>query len=174
MAAGRIAVSSVGGGLLAVALGIATPAVKELEGRRNLPYYDIVNVLTVCDGYAGPLIVPDKKYTDEECDNLTTTEIEKYSSSILKISPHLEWHPMVLASVISFTYNIGTTAYAKSSVARLINEGKFQEGCAFMLKYKYAGGKVLTGLVNRRQYEYSICTATLTAEGMKNVRINNS
>ena len=156
-------------GMIAVALGVATPQIKEFEGRRNIPYYDIVKVLTVCDGHTGPDIKIGKQYSDAECDELTTAEVTKFASGVLKVSPQLAWHPMQLAAAISFSYNVGTGTYAKSSVARLFNEGKFIEACNFLPKYVYAGGKVVNGLAIRRGKEQTICLSTLTVGGMKNV-----
>lgn len=159
-----ITVGGAGAGLVAVALSVATPEIKEFEGRRNVPYYDVVKVLTVCDGHTGPEVVKNKKYSDAECDAITVKDAQKFAAGVLKVSPHLAYHPMQLAAAISFSYNVGTGTYAKSSVARLFNEGKFIEACNFLPKYKYAGGKVYAGLVNRRAREQSICLSTLTAE----------
>ncbi|WP_145531836.1 glycoside hydrolase family protein, partial [Yersinia kristensenii] len=39
-----------------------------LEGRKYVAYYDVVGVLTVCDGHTGKDIIPNKKYSDAECD----------------------------------------------------------------------------------------------------------
>ena len=165
----NIIVGGAGGGLIALALSVATPEIKEVEGRRNLPYYDIVKVLTVCDGHTGPEIVKSKKYEDAECDALTTKDAKKFAEGVLRTSPHLAWHPMQLAAAISFSYNVGTGTYQKSSVARLFNEGRFIEGCNFLLRYNRAGGRVVQGLVNRRERERDICLSTLTKEGMSYV-----
>lgn len=159
----------VGAGLLATALTIATPEITTFEGQRNKAYKDVIGVLTVCAGHTGPDIVVGKVYSDEECHRLTTKDAKKAADGVLKVSPHLVWHPMQLAVAISFSYNVGTGTYAKSSVAKLFNEGKFVEACNFLPKYKYAGGKVFQGLVNRRAREQEICLSTMTADGVKNV-----
>lgn len=158
-----------GTGLLAIALGLATPEIKEFEGRSYTPYKDIVKVLTVCDGHTGSDIVVDKVYSDTECHAMTTKDAAKAATGVLKVSPHLLWHPMQLAAAISFSYNVGTGTYANSTVAKLFNRGDFIGACNFLPNYKYAGGKVVNGLVNRRAREQMICLSTLTVEGMKNV-----
>ena len=164
-----ITVGGAGAGLVAIALGVATPEIKEFEGRRKVPYYDVVKVLTVCDGHTGPEVIKGRVYSDAECDALTTKTAQKFAEGVLKVSPHLAYHPMQLAAAISFSYNVGTGTYAKSSVAKLFNQGKFIEACNFLPKYKYAGGKVYTGLVRRRAREQEICLSTLTPGGMTNV-----
>lgn len=150
-------------------MGTATPEIIQLEGQRNRAYRDIVNVLTVCAGHTGPDIVVDKVYSNEECKKITARDVEKAAVGVLKVSPHLIWHPMQLAATISFTFNIGVGAYSTSSVARLFNVGDFYGACNYMAKYKYAGGKESQGLINRRAREVEICLSTLTADGMKNV-----
>ena len=58
-----------GGAVLAVsAMLVGTVAM--WEGTEYVPYRDIVGVLTVCQGYTGPGIVPGKVYTKAECDQL--------------------------------------------------------------------------------------------------------
>ena len=158
-----------GASLIAVALGIAVPEIKEFEGRRLVPYLDIVKVLTVCDGKTGPEVIVNKVYTHKECDAMTAKDAAKYASGVLKVSPHLAWHPMQLAAAISFSYNVGLGTYQTSTVSKLFNKGDFLGACNFLPNYKYAGGKVSTGLVNRRARERMICLSTLTPEGMKNV-----
>lgn len=167
MARKAIITGGAGAGLLALALGIATPEITTFEGQKNRAYRDVIGVLTVCAGHTGPDIVVNKVYSDEECKKLTLQDGQKAAEGVLKVSPHLIWHPMQLAAAISFAYNVGTGTYAKSTVAKLFNQGKFVEACNFLPKYIYAGGKVFRGLVNRRAREQELCLSTLTVEGMK-------
>lgn len=163
---GRVVGGVVGAGLVGTAVLIAVPEISVFEGRRNVPYYDVVKVLTVCDGTTGPDVVVGKIYTDQECNALTSKDVQKAADGILRVSPHLAWHPMQLASMISFSYNVGTGAYSTSTVARLMNEGKMIEACNFLPNYKFAGGKVWTGLVRRRERERQLCLSTLTPSGV--------
>lgn len=163
-----------GGTLIAVAVAAILPRIQTLEGDRSIPYRDIANVLTVCSGHTGPDVVPNTFYDKGKCAVLTTQDIDKAATGVLKVSPQLKYHPMQLASAISFSYNIGVTGYAKSSVARDFNEGNFKNGCSDMLKYTYAGGKFSQGLANRRKQEYTICVSTLTPGGMANVADSSS
>lgn len=164
-----IATGGVGGVLLGVALGVASPQITGFEGTKNEPYRDIVGVLTVCTGHTDPDVVVNKIYSNGECQALTVQDAKKAAIGVLKVSPHLAWHPMQLAAAISLAFNVGTGTYATSSVARLFNSGDFYGACQAFTLYKYAGGKVVQGLVNRREAEKKICLSTLSSEGMKNV-----
>lgn len=154
---------------MAIVLTTTTPVVEKFEGTRNVPYHDIVGVLTVCTGHTGSDVVVNKVYTGPECAALTEKDEVKAASGVLKVSPHLIYHPMQLAAAISFSYNVGIGGYDKSPVAADFNKGEFNQGCSALMKYTYAGGKFSQGLYNRRQQEYLICTSTLTPKGMNNV-----
>jgi lysozyme len=163
-------IAGAGGGaaLMAIVLSVIQPSIEKVEAVKLRAYRDIGGVLTVCAGHTGPDVVVNKVYTPAECDKLTKRDIEIASSGILKHSPHLIWHPIQLAAVISFTYNVGLSNYAKSSVKSSFNAGNFQAGCSAMLKYKYVNGVVTQGIINRRNKEYALCTSTLTPQGLTN------
>lgn len=150
------------GGLVALSMSIAVPNIKELEGRRNTPYYDVVKVLTVCDGHTGKDVVIGKVYNDKECNQMTLADAKTHTDSILKTSPQLAWHPMILASMISFDYNTG--AYHKSTVAVLFNKGDFVGGCNFLSNYNKP-----KQIIGRRAKEKALCLSTLTPQGLKDV-----
>lgn len=157
-----------GAGLLALTLATTTPLLQREEGTKYVAYRDQVKVLTVCTGHTGPDVVVGKVYTPKECATLTTKDAEKAASGVLKVSPQLVYHPIVLASAVSFSYNVGVGTYAQSSVARDFNAGNLVQGCNDMLKYTYAGGVVNRGLINRRNQEHALCVSTLTPQGLSN------
>jgi lysozyme len=156
-----------GAGLMALVMGFAIPQIQTFEGNSSTPYRDIGGVLTVCSGHTGPDVTLKKIYTDQECETLTETDATKAASGVLKVSPHLLYHPLVLASAVSFSYNVGVGTYDKSSVARAFNSGDFVLGCNDLLKYDMAGGKYNQGLHNRRVAEQIMCLSTLTPAGVK-------
>lgn len=161
--------AGVGAALMGIAITQSAPVVERWEGTRYTPYKDIVGVLTVCQGHTGPDIVVNKVYSKQECRELTEKDLNIAMTGVLKTSPHLLWHPMQLAAAISFSYNVGTGTYANSSVARRFNAGDFHGGCEALKLYKYAGGKIVQGLINRREHEYNICISTLSVPSFKNL-----
>jgi lysozyme len=167
MASGRTVVTTgAGASLIAVAIAAILPNVQTFEGNSNIPYRDVGGVLTVCNGHTGPDVVVNKYYPPSQCAQLTTSDLNKAASGVLNVSPQLKYHPMQLASAISFSYNVGVGNYAKSSVAKEFNIGNFETGCSELLKYTYADGKYNKGLADRRQQEYKICISTLTPGGL--------
>lgn len=58
----------------------------------------------------------------------------------------------------SFAYNVGSTAFCRSTLAKKLNAGDYAGACAELLRWTKAGGRVLPGLVKRRQAEHKKCT----------------
>lgn len=145
--AGRARVSK-GGAALAAMLLVATPFVATWEGKSNVPYLDSVGVRTVCYGETR---VEMRRYSNAECDALLRDGLEDFGQEVARLAPGIEQSPFEWAAHTSFAYNIGTGAYARSSVLRLFNAGDRVGACRFMTRYKYAGGKALAGLQYRRE-----------------------
>lgn len=57
------------------------------------------------------------------------------------------------SALVSFTFNCGTGALAKSRLLKLLNSGDYDGAAAEFDKWNKGGGKVLTGLVKRRAAE---------------------
>jgi lysozyme len=58
---------------------------------------------------------------------------------------------------LSLTYNIGPSAFCKSTLVKKANAGDYTGACNEILRWNKAGGKVLNGLVKRRQAEHATC-----------------
>jgi lysozyme len=128
----------------------------EREGREYQPYRDIVQVLTVCDGITGPDVIPGKTYTDAECNRLSIKAAEKHGSELLDCI-HVRITQTMYESLASWAYNVGTGAACKSTAIRLINAGRYAEGCRDLMRWNRAGGKEVRGLTNRRIKERDGC-----------------
>ncbi|EJJ4408623.1 lysozyme [Salmonella enterica] len=128
-----------------------------LEGRRYEPYHDVAGVLTVCDGHTGKDIIPGRRYTDAECDALLNQDLARVKAQIdplIKVSiPESE-----RAALYSFAYNVGTGAFARSTLLRKLNAGDHAGACNALKRWTYAGGKQWKGLVTRREIEHEVCT----------------
>lgn len=58
-----------------------------------------------------------------------------------------------LAALIAFAYNVGIGNLTKSTLLRLVNQGRFEQAAAQFDKWVNAGGKPLKGLIKRREAE---------------------
>lgn len=56
-------------------------------------------------------------------------------------------------ALVSFAYNVGTGALAKSTLLRKLNSGDYSGAADEFLRWNKAGGRVLAGLTRRREAE---------------------
>lgn len=148
----------VAGGGIAAALVLAVPLIASWEGKRNDPYLDIVKVSTVCYGETR---VPMRRYSDAECTAMLDKAVEDFAKPVARCTPTIADRPYQLAAATSLAYNVGVRGYCGSTAARRFAAGDFKGGCAALKFWNKAGGRVVTGLVNRRAAEYRLCMVDL-------------
>lgn len=57
----------------------------------------------------------------------------------------------------SFAFNVGGSAFCSSTLVKKLNSGDYPGACAELKRWVYADGKVLPGLVERREREFQMC-----------------
>lgn len=133
--------------------------IKRWEGCKLKAYKDVAGIWTVGYGLtsrAGFIEVgPDTVLTQEEADWYLEKVVDDFAS---KISPMITApiNENQFAAFVSLAYNIGVGAFQKSSALRRFNAGQIMEVPAAMRMWKKAGGKVVQGLVNRREAEVKL------------------
>lgn len=150
-------IAAAGGGAMLIAT-VFLGGKDGVEGRVYEPYKDVIGVWTVCDGHTGTDIIKGKRYTDQECDRLLWQDLQpvrKTVDSLVKV-PLSEYQR---AALYSFTYNVGTRAFSKSTLLKKLNAGDQQGACEELRRWIYAGGMKWTGLMNRREMERAMCLA---------------
>jgi lysozyme len=143
-----------GGGALALAIGIITV----FEGTVPETYLDPIGIPTVCVGHTGSDVKLGDRKTAEECKALLSADLQiawEAQARCLVAPEKLE--PWTRAAFASFTFNVGTDAFCRSTAAKLLNQGRIPEACAELLKWTKAAGKELRGLIRRREAEFRLC-----------------
>lgn len=124
------------------------------EGEIRTPYVDPVDVLTVCVGDTQN-IVHDKLYSEYECTQRFLEDLRTAEKAVNRCTPNLP--NGIKPALISFTFNVGQGNYCRSTLARLANEGRYVDACKQLYRWVYAKGKILPGLVRRREAEAKLC-----------------
>jgi len=137
----------VAAGASAVVLLAAGALVMPWEGLENDPYKDIVGVTTVC--YGETKGVQQRRYSDEECAQMLISRLGQFDAEIGRcITAEVPVH--VRAAVLSWAYNVGSSAACGSTLVRKLNSGDTAGACAELGRWVMAGAKRVQGLVNRR------------------------
>lgn len=87
-------------------------------------------------------------------------DADEYARAVKRCAP-VPMHQHEFDAFVSLTYNIGPGAFCGSTLARKLNAGDYAGACAEILRWNKAGGRVLSGLVKRRQYEHAKCTVAI-------------
>lgn len=127
---------------------------KALSDGRASPYKCPAGVWTIGYGATywedGRKIKPnDEAITKEVGKQLLLRQLQTYANAVDR-AVKVPIHPQMRAALISLAYNIGTAAIAKSTVIRRVNARDWNACPAAFKMWRNGGGRVLTGLLNRR------------------------
>jgi lysozyme len=127
------------------------------KGDIHVAYLDAVGIPTLCYGQTGKDIKLGRTATEEECLKMLSEELVKIDKQLDKTFKVKYQNDYQHAAMVSFAYNVGTYNVQTSSLAKLFNEGKYQQACNQLSKWVYAKKKMLKGLVTRREVERQWC-----------------
>jgi len=126
------------------------------EGYQPVGYRDIVNIATDCYGRTGGDVQVGKRTPDEKCHSELAKDVFEHA---LEIQPCIKADvpQPSMSAFISFSYNVGSGAFCKSTLVKRLNAGDLAGACAELSRWNKAGGKVSKGLANRRAQERALC-----------------
>lgn len=151
------------------AAAIAVPFVAENEGRPANTYIDSGGVLTGGFGHTGPE-VPKAGTPVPEHQALSWLASDLVDHGVGLARPGCMSHQMIvtmpagtLAVFQDWALNVGVNAACKkpSTLVKLVNAGDLKGACYQLLEWKYDNGKVIRGLVLRRERELKKCLEAL-------------
>lgn len=106
------------------------------------------------------LLVPNMEVapiTEEEAYRRCKAALPYYIGNTLKLCPTLAKAPEnVLYAISDFTYNLGVGRLKTSTLRKRILDENYDAACSELLKWTRGGGRVLPGLVKRRNAEIAI------------------
>lgn len=149
---------SAGVGLTVIG-SLAVGLVGGWEGMKTRAYADKFagGIPTVCFGETRGVKMGDQ-YTPDECRAMLGDALVEFEQGMRKCLTNPDRIPAKsYVAFLSLSYNIGTGAFCRSSLARKLNAGDLRAACNELPKWNKAGGKVVKGLVNRRAEERKLC-----------------
>ena len=142
------------------AIDLAVPLIQRFEGCELLAYPDPGSggaPWTIGWGATGPGIKPGVRWTQQQADARLRDDVGKFAAKVARlVTVQTEHHEM--AALISLAYNIGTGAFADSTLLRKLNSGDKRGAAEQFKRWNKAGGRVMRGLTNRRAAEAALFT----------------
>lgn len=139
----------------AAAIVLASGFIVALESVELKPYLDGGGVPTVCVGHTSSVDMR-KIYTHKECYGLLDVDMLVAAKAVDRlVKVPLTDNERI--AYISFVFNVGSGAFAKSTMLKLINDQKFIAACEQFDRWVYDNGVKVKGLANRRRIEKAKC-----------------
>lgn len=143
--------------------------ITEWEGSKREAYEDEAGYLTIGVGHkltrseltSGKLCIAcrDVRWrhglTEEQVGDLLGQDLRRYEqvadeAVTVTVSQHQ------FDALVSFCFNVGVSAFRRSTLVRLLNSGLYDEVPGQLSRWVYAGGRVVQGLRNRREKEINL------------------
>jgi len=128
--------------------------IRRFEGLRLKAYLCPAGVWTVGYGSTGPDVKPGVTWTKEQAEVRMQQDAEYFVSATHKLCPSQSGDN--LSALADFAYNLGATRLAGSTLRRKINAGNVEGARVELRKWVRGGGRILPGLVLRRNTEASM------------------
>jgi lysozyme len=150
------------------------------EGCRNRPYLCPAHIWTIGyghvlyqeqirlpmvkkEGYAGmirkefPLAEGDNRvWTKDEINELFATDVSSFERGVLRLVPGVAGRQGSFDALVSFAFNAGLGNLQRSQIRMRANRGDWPGAGEALMDWTKGGGKVLPGLVKRREAERAL------------------
>ncbi len=94
-------------------------------------------------------------FSKDEVDNILKADLQRFVAGVLRYCPD-NLNENRLGALVSFAFNVGLGTLQRSTLRQKHNRGDFEGVKDEFLKFTKAGGKVLPGLVKRRNDEIAL------------------
>jgi len=152
----------------------------KFEGYRNKPYKCSAKIWTVGWGhamYADQLRLPNVRtenytgmirdeyqlkpednrvWSKEELVEIFKSDLAHFERGVLRLAPNLSGHQGAFDACVSFSFNAGLGNFQRSTIRMKINREEWEEAAEAFMAWTKGGGKVLPGLVKRREAEKAL------------------
>ncbi|WP_430233969.1 lysozyme [Nitrosomonas communis] len=142
-------------------IGLSAAAIvmiASFEGYRGNSYDDGVGVQTIGFGTTAN-VKPGDKMDPVRALGLLYRDANEITEQVAQCVGDVPVHQHEADAFISLSYNIGPTAFCRSTLVKKLKQSPpdYLGACNEILRWDKAGGRVLPGLTKRRQQEYQLC-----------------
>jgi lysozyme len=135
--------------------------IKHFEGVHKKPYICPAGYWTVGVGHliTRDFELPDswnRSMGDDEINDLLRKDLLKFENGVLRLLGTVQPNQSEFDALVSFSFNLGLGCFQRSTVRSAFIRGDKKRSGEVLLKYRRAGGRILSGLVRRRQAEHAL------------------
>lgn len=128
--------------------------IKEFEGCDLEAYRDSVGVPTIGYGHTAGVQMG-QVITQEQATEFLQEDLKQAAADVARIvKPQLT--PNQFAALVSIVFNVGPGAIEGTRFGAALNASEWQTAADLFLEFDHAGGRVLPGLLRRRQAERTL------------------
>ena len=125
--------------------------IKKFEGCELKAYLCPAQVWTIGYGHTASVKEGDV-CTQEDADRMLAEDLEEFEGYVREaVTVPLEQNEF--DALVAWTYNLGPGNLRSSTMLKKLNDSKFEDVPSEMRRWNKSGGKVLDGLVRRREAE---------------------
>ena len=125
--------------------------IKKFEGCELEAYQDAVGVWTIGYGHIKG-VKEGMTITKQQAEEMLLEELVEYENYVLEAVNH-QLDQCMFDALVSWTYNLGPSNLNASTMLKVLNAGDYDGVPEKIKRWNKAGGKVLQGLVRRREAE---------------------
>lgn len=131
--------------------------IKDFESLRLTAYQDAVGIWTIGWGHTGSDVSPGKTITASEADSLLRGDVAGTEADVRRLVK-VPLSSNQFSALVSFVFNVGAgpTGFGGSTMLNKLNQGDYAGAADQFPRWTHAGGKVLQGLVRRRNAEKAL------------------
>jgi lysozyme len=95
-------------------------------------------------------------WTKTEIDELFIADVETFERGVLRLVPGCVGRQGSFDALVSFAFNAGLGNLQRSTIRMKANRGEWEDAAEAFMMWTKGGGKVLPGLVKRREAEVKL------------------
>ena len=125
--------------------------IKKFEGCELTAYQDSVDVWTIGYGHTKG-VEEGQEITQDEAEEMLASELDEYEGYINDMV-ECDLEQCQFDALVAWVYNLGPTNLKSSTMLKRLNSDDLEDVPDQIKRWNKAGGKVLAGLVRRREAE---------------------
>ena len=98
----------------------------------------------------------DRAFTMDEVDALLAKDLGRFEQGVARACPAAVGRQGMFDALVSFSFNVGLGNLQRSTLRMKVNRGEYEGAAEEFMKWTKAAGRVLPGLVKRRQDERAL------------------